>query len=304
MARAEWNTRTVDGIRRSVALARQAIERDPEHAVAYGMLALAHVVLASYTPEPADGPMELARQAAHRALELDERTADAHTALGLICLSYDWRWADAERAFRRATDLAPDDATAWSWFGFWHLSRGDGEQALLDTRRAERLNPASLIIKSQVAWVLYFMRRYAEALDQLEKTLEREPHFWRAYLNAAWCYMAAGQNEDAVHALETAVALNDYPLLRSVLARGYARAGRQPDARRLLAEIASSDRYAAAYYLAQVWSALGDDDEAGRSLEKSCDAREWHLIFLRADPGMDDLRGHAAYARVVTRVGF
>ena len=304
MARAQWNARTVDGIRRSVALATQATERDPDCAPAYGMLALAYAVLASYTPEPVNRPMERARQAARRALELDPSVTDAHTALGLVHLSYDWRWADAERAFLNATRLAPQDATAWSWFGFWHLSRGHEEQALVETRRAERLDPASLIIQTQVGWILYFTRRYAEALDQLGRTLTCDPHFWRTYLNFAWCYMATGRNEDGVHALETTVALNDYPLLRTVLARAYARAGREREARAMIAQIGSADRYFSAYYLAQAWAALGHLDEAGRLLLKACDDREWHLIFLRSDPGIDDLRGHPAYRAVVDRMNF
>ena len=209
MARDEWNSQTVDGIRRSLALARQVTERDPEHGQAHAMQALAGVVLASYTPELAARPMALARQAARRAVELDESLADAHTALGLIQLAYDWRWVDAEQSLRRTIELAPQDATAWSWLGFWRISRGDLEQALVDTRHAERLDPESLIIKTQVAWVLYFMRRYAEALDQLEKALAADLRFWRAYLNAGWCYMAMGRSEDAVRALEMAYALND-----------------------------------------------------------------------------------------------
>ena len=304
MARHEWNTRTVDGLRRSVSLASQAIDRAPGLGVAHAMLALANVVLASYMQEPSREPMERSRRAALRAIAIDDSLADAYTALGLINLSDDWRWADADRAFRRATELAPRDATAWSWYGFWNLSRGNEEQALVDTRRAERLDPESLIVQTQVGWILYFARRYAEGLDQLEKTLAREPRFWRAYLNAAWCYMAMGCNDDAVHALETTIALNDFPLLRTVLARAYARAGREGDARMTLERVGSSGEFLSAYYLAQARSALDEPEEAGRLLLDACEGRDWHLIFLRADPGLDELRSGSAYRDVADRMVF
>ena len=304
MARHEWNTRTVDGIRRSVALARQATLRDPGHGASHAMLALAGVVLASYLSEPMQGPIELAREAATRAIEIDERLGDAHTALGLIHLGYDWRWEEAERALRRATTLAPQHATAWSWLGFLHLSRGNLEQALVDTRRAELLDPASLIIKSQVARVLYFSGRHEEALGHLEETLAIDRSFWRAYMNAAWCHMAIGRTDEAVHALETAVALNDYPLLRTVLASAYARAGREPEARAALADLASSDRHLSSYILVHARLALGEIDEAARLLTRACDDREWLLIFVRVDPGVDELRTHPVYREVVDRIAF
>lgn len=304
MARSEWDARTVDSIRRSAALAQHAIERDPQHAGSHAMFALAQVVLASYTPVPGDGPMENARQAALRAIEIDKATPDAHAALGLLYLSYDWHWARAESAFRRTTELEPQNATAWSWYGFFHLSRGDAERALVDMRCAEFLAPTSLIIKTHVAWVLYFARRYSEALDQLERTLALDPHFWRAYLNAAWCYMAIGRTDEAVRVIETAVALNDYPLLRTVLAQAYARAARAHEGHTVLAAVCSSAEHISPYYLAQARLAPGEHDQAGHLLLESVEAREWHLIFVRVAPGLDGLRGHPAYREVAARIAF
>ncbi len=291
-------------MRRALELARQAILRDPGYGPAHAMEALVHAVLASYTPEPVLEHMERAREAAGRAIEIDETLADAHAAMGLVYLGYDWRWADAARAFRRATELDPRDGTARSWLGFWHLTRGNGEQALLDTRHAELLDPASLIIKTQVAWVLFFLRRHAEALDQLERTLQVDRRCWRAYLNAAFCHIAVGRNDDAVHALETAFALNELQFLRVVMARAHARAGRTREARTMLAEAVSSGQHVLSYFLAQARSAVGDVEEAGRLLVKSCVDREWILIFLRLDPAMDELRGHPAYREVVDRMAF
>jgi len=104
--------------------------------------------------------------------------------------------------------------------------------------------------------------------------------------------------------METALALNDYPLLRAILARAFARAGQLTNARVTLDNASASGQYQSSYYAAQAWLALGERDEAGRLLEQAYADREWHLIFVRLDPGLDDIREHPAYRRVIAGMAF
>jgi Tfp pilus assembly protein PilF len=254
MAKAEWNARTLNGIRRSAALAGQATMIEPGHGPSHAMMALAKVVLATYNAEPAARLMEQAKQAAFHAIEIDEELEDAHTALGLIYLAGDWSWHDSEQACRRALEINPRNATARSWLGLVRLTQGNFERALVDVRRAEQLEPDSLIIKTHVGWFLYHMRRYSEALDQLEKVMAIDPRYWRAYLNASWCYMAVGRNGDALRSSEMALALNDYTVLGAVIARVHAATGRDQKARAMLADAETSGRYYSPYYLSHAWA--------------------------------------------------
>lgn len=300
----EWNNRTLDGLRCSLALSEQAIRSDPEHGPSYAMIAMAEVVIASHTPLPVEASITRARKAALRALELDEDLADAHAALGLIVLAYDWDWEASERAFLRAVELDPSHATAWSWLGFCRIAQGKLEQALVDARRGELIDPASLIIKAQVGWFLYFMRRHAEAVDQLEKTVAMDPRHWRPYLNLAWVYTELDRLDDALKALEMASAFNHWTLLDAVSARVHARAGRRDEARHILKSLITVDRYASPYFLSHAWAALGEFDEAHGQLERSVKEREWHLLFMRADPGLDPVRESRQYKTILQRIGF
>src|SRR5438874_2027525 len=226
MSRYYWNTRTVDGFQRSIALATRAAERDPRYAPAHAALAIAYATLGSYTSESPGGPMERARQSALHALELDETLADAHLALGFVSLCYDWDFDHARSLLGRALALNPQNASAWQWHSLIHLAAGDLSRGIEFARRAVELDTSSPILKAHLSWMLYFARRYEDALEQTGLALSRDPRFWRAYFNAGWCAIQLGDYDRAVNAMETMVALNDYPTARAALVVAYARAGR------------------------------------------------------------------------------
>lgn len=301
MSRHHWNSRTLDGLRKAIALGEQAVRRDPEYGQAHVTLALASAVLASYSAEPPRPLADRARAAATRALEIDESLAEAHSALGLVCFAFDRNWDEAERAFSRALELAPRDATTHCWLGFWHLVTGDGEQALRSTRHAEELEPTSLIFRTQVSWVLYFLRRFDEALERLDDVLHQDRSFWRAYLNAAWCHMQLGEFDEAVTAIETAVALNDYPLVRAVQVNAYAAAGRPEEARALLESLLAGESFVSPYCVALAYLALDDKPAALEWLERSLEHHEWISVFARYDPWLDPIRDTAAFRRFMRR---
>jgi adenylate cyclase len=173
-----WNKRTEEGVRRGIGYFQQAIEQDPSYSLAYAGLADCYNVLGFWnfiTPKEA---YPRAMQAATRALELDEALAEAHTSLAEAKVDYDWDWPGAEKEFKRAIELKPSYATAHEWYAdYFLIAMGRQDEAIAEINRAQALDPLSLIINEDVGAVLYFARRYDQAIEQLRKTLELEPEF-------------------------------------------------------------------------------------------------------------------------------
>ena len=166
-ARFHWNRRTPEELETAIGLYRRAIERDSGFALAWSGLAESYVVPAARM-SPAEA-LPRAEEAARRALALDSTLAPAHTALAGALMTYHWDWEGAGRAFRRAMELDPRYATAHQWYGEWLAARGRTEEGVAAARRAEELDPYSMIILWNVARNLYFDRRYDEAVAQLDE---------------------------------------------------------------------------------------------------------------------------------------
>jgi tetratricopeptide (TPR) repeat protein len=279
------------------------VQRDPDYALAHAGLAVAYATLGTYTPEPPADVMEGGRAAAMRALELDGDISDAHTALGFIALCYDWSWARADEAFRRATELNPRNATAWQWHSLLYLVTGNDAEALRLVTRAEEIEPTSLIIRSHVAWTLYYSRRFHDAVDRLEQILQWDRRFWRVYFNVGWCYGQLGRHAQALTAMQTCVALNDYPAARAALAHAYARAGRVHEARQIVQELLTQQAYVSQYWLGLTYMALQETAAALRCLQHAYEHREWFLILLKREPLFDPLRSDSTFIRLVADIG-
>ena len=302
LSRHYWATRTIDGLQRGIALAEQAIARDPGYAPAYAAQAIGYVTLASYVAQPPATMMEKGRAAVRRALDLDPMQADAHQAFAFLLLCYDWDFENADTEFRRSVELDPNNASAWQMFAISRIAAGDVAQAIEFGSRAARLAPEALIVSASLAWILYFARRYSDALTEVGRAMRRDRAFWRTYFHSAWCHLQLGNYDKAVDAMETAVALNDYPGTRASLAHVYARAGRTQQAADLVASVLGGDRYASQYWLAIASVGLGDHATALAALERACATREWFLIFLNCEPMFDPLRGDRRFRSIAERV--
>src|SRR5262249_26305555 len=196
MSRAQWNVRTIDAIIQSIELARMAVARDKDYALAHATLALSLMTLASYTPRPPLPLMESARAAAIDALMLDPGIAPAHLALGAVHMMRDWDLARAEEHMNMARDLDRRDPNIPQYLSMLSLVSGRPDRALSYSRAAELLEPASLVFAAHTGWLLYFLRRFDEAAEQLRRVTTRDPRFWRAYVNASWTLLAAGRAAD------------------------------------------------------------------------------------------------------------
>ena len=305
-----WNRRTGANLQKAVGYFEQAIEKDPKYALAYSGLADCHVLLPVY-PELGSYPrdeMPKALAAAHKAVELDETLAEAHTSLARA-LASDLQLPAAMSEFKRAIELNPSYATAHQWFGECLQSQGRVEEGLAELKRAQELDPLSLIINSLLGFAFDTAGKSDEAIAQLRKTIEIDPNFWIAHFYLGDVLERRGQLKEAIVEYEKSNALQvDDPYNLADLARAYFLVGRKGEAQQLWDKLKSlSERqYVPAYSMAVVQLTFGNKDEAIRLLEKSY---EDHAPFDSADLGwilvdhrLDSLRSDPRFKNLVTRI--
>jgi DNA-binding SARP family transcriptional activator/Tfp pilus assembly protein PilF len=300
--RYEWNQRTERNLWNAVATFRAAIAADPTYAAAYAGLADAYRLLPAYAN--VDGPAALRQSlaAAHRAVELDNRSADAHTALGASLQESANDRARAAREYRTAIALDPRHVTALRWYGL-HLA-GDGafDSALVYAQRARQLDPLSPVTIGAVGTVYYFARRPKHAIRAFQDALALNPDWPTGLAVLGRVYMMAGQPELALAPLERAVQLSKSSLeSQALLARAYALVGREREARQLADRLApgTGSGYVPAVALASVYLALAEPDSALRWLRRGVELQDTDLKYLKVDPRFDGLSDEAEFQRIL-----
>ena len=301
-----WNKRTPESLKSSLDYYNQAIAKDPSYALAYAGMALTYVLLPEYSAgDPADS-MTKAKAAANKALELDNSLAEAHTALAYVLYSYERNLPESEREFRRAIELNPNYATAHQWFGGGNLvALGRFEEAIAEGKRAEEIDPFSLIVITQLAGSFNYARRFDESIGQSRKAIELDQNFYIARMGLCQCYNGKRLFQEAIAECHKARALNDDPYVLAYLIYAYASLGKRDEAVKALAQMNESakHRYVSAYTFATAYAGLGDKDQAFQWLERSNADRAYEILWIKVDPLLDNLRSDPRFADLVKRVG-
>jgi TolB-like protein len=301
-----WNRRDKPGLQKAVQYIEQAVARDPNQAKFYAGLADALALMGSLPDSPIPRPeaMERARAAAVKAISLDESSAEPHASLAFVEMHYDWNWPAAEKEFRRAIELNSSYATAHHWYAYYLMAMGRQEDSLREIRWAERLDPLSLIIQRDVADMLYYARRYDEAIAQCRKTLERDPHFALADFSLYQIYAQKKMISEMDQALGQMLVSGQEGLPILGPAPGDAIVGRVAKARKELGELQrlESQGKKLAYSIAVVYASLGDRDQAFHWLEVTYRARDGSLILLKTDPAIDPLREDPRFAELLRKM--
>lgn len=286
--------RTPEWIRKGIEDFQQAIDLDPNYALAYAGLAEAYGFLASSTGgQPPRDAYPMAKAAAAKALELDDTLGEAYCTMGFFHLLYDWDLTAAEHAYKRATELSPNFANAWDGYGFYFKATGQHEDAIRCCRRAQELEPLSLFMSLSLGWAYYFARAYDKALAQGRKVLEMDPNFGFAYWHAGMNYLQLRRYDDAINAFRKAVNLSGASVtFISYLGHAYGKAGKVREARQMLAQLESlaKRQYVSSYFLAVIQLGLGDLEQTFAYLEKAYEERAGSLAFARVEPMLDELR--------------
>jgi TolB-like protein/DNA-binding winged helix-turn-helix (wHTH) protein/Tfp pilus assembly protein PilF len=302
-----WNMLTPTGFRQAINYFQEAAKRDPKYALAYAGLADCYAVLPMISDSP---PRELfpgAQAAAARALELDDALAQAHDSDARIKLFYEWNWAESERQSVRAIALNRNLAGAHVRYAHLLSNVGRHKEALAEAERARELDPLSLITNALFGMFLFQARQYDAAVEQLQKTIRMNPHFWVGHLHLGKVYEQKGMYREAVEEFTKARDLSegDSETIAS-LGHAYALSGRQDAARDVLEELKrqSQKSYVPPYNIAMIYAALGEKDHALDWLEKGYEARDVHMIFLKVDPKWDSFRSDSRFQDLLQRMGF
>jgi len=301
-----WEKRSGDNLPKAIAFYEQAIAHDPKYALAYAGLANSYVLLPFYFSVPQRDAMAKARDAALKALQLDPKLAEGHTALGKILNFDDLDLAGAARELQRAIKLQPNNATAHQWYGNGPLdSLGRFEEAIAETERAVELDPLSPIINTDHAYPFYYARRYDESLAQVRKAMDLDPSFFYARQILGMVLQAKGDLPGAIAEFEKARKLSGDPLHLALLAVAKTKMGDTGIAQQVLAELdkVNPDRQGLAYDRALVYLAIGNKEEALRWLEQSyADHDGANLSWINVEPMLDPLRGEPRFEALVQKV--
>jgi serine/threonine-protein kinase len=294
------------GLRAAIDHFKRAIELDPRYARAYASLAQAYALLGpGYKAMPRDESYALTREAAAKALELDERLNAAHYAMSFVKFDFEFDWPAAEAHLRRALELSPSDANAHQHYGTYLSAMGDREGSIRELRLARELDPFLTERRSELAMVLYYARRYEEALAELQSGSQIDPQFEMFRFGLARVYDAMQRPREALGELESLRERND-SAKQAELARVRARLGDVKQARTLLSALEDARRQAASAVapesLAHVYVALKEPDRALALLEEGFAGRSPGLCWLKVDPRFDDLRADARFTNLLARL--
>jgi len=300
-----WNKRTREGYSKAIEQFKEAIDKDPSFALAYAGLGDCYNILSSYGLSSPNESFPLGKAAVTKALELDPNLAEAHTSMAYIKYQYEWDWAGAEREFKRAIELNPNYPTAHHWYGLALTNMGRLDEAFAELKRAQELDPLSVVIMASTGWALYHVKRYDEAIAEFQKALDMDENFVRALWGIGEPYELKNDFQKSIASLEKAHQLDNSSSVFALLAASYARANRKVEARAILNELNQQMklRYVDAYYVAEVYAALGEKEQALRSLEVAYRQRSSLVIWLKFEPKFDDLRSDARYVDLMRRVG-
>ncbi|HZI77629.1 MAG TPA: protein kinase [Gemmatimonadales bacterium] len=301
-----WNRRTPEGLRKSIALFREAQARDPGYALPYAGEADAYNVLGWWADLAPTIAFPAARTAAARAVALDPALAEAYASQAFARLYYDWDWPNAEADFKQSIALNPKYSIARQWYSQHLISSGRTEEASGQIRLAAELDPLSLIIQTTVSLIAYYAGQFDDSVTNAKRIIENDPNFGIAHRILGRALLQLGQYDEGIAQLQRAVELSAFSvMLTAEVAHGHARAGHRAAALAILADLRRTavERYVSAYDLAGIHIGLNDRASALDALEQACAERASHMIFLRVDPVFRELHGEPRFQAILGRIG-
>ena len=301
-----WNKRTGADLRKAIEYFNQAIAKDPNYALAYAGLADSYLLLSAFGAASPSDSLPQAKAAAKRALEIDDTSAEAHTSLGQILLFYDFDFAGSTREFKRAIKLNPNYATAHHWYGSGPPTcLGEFDRGIAELKRAQQLDPLSLIINADLGGAFVAARRYDEAITQLRKTIEMDPRFYFAHWNLGEALELKGQLPEAIAEYKKAAELDEDPFVLALVGQADAKLGQRDEAIKILSQLErlATKRYVANYSFAIMHMALGEKAKAIDWLERAYRDRSGpEIVGIKVDPMLDPLHGDPRFEALVQKV--
>jgi len=282
----------------------QAIELDPTYALAYTGLADAYYRLSNVYAPTREG-MPKAKAAAKKALEIDDTLSEAHAAMGIIKLFYEWDWLEAEKEFNRAIESNHNNAVAHQRYGLYFNLLGRFEEARRELELAMLIDPLSPHSYWSLTVTFFLTRQYEKAIEEVQQTLEMEHDYRPALYLLGRVYEQSGQLDQAIEVFKRILALSNAPMFLGALGHSYALSGKHPQARQVLKDLQKQSKqcYVSAYSQAIVHLALGDKNQTFSCLEKAYEDRCEMMTWLRIDPDLESVRSDLRFKDLLWRVG-
>ncbi len=301
-----WHKWTPESWQKSIEYGSQAVSLDPTHAPSYSWMGASYCTLGIFGIVSPKKAFTKAKELVEKALSLDPTLSEAHEVLGAIKLFYEWDLASVADSLKRAIELNPSNATARDLYALYLTAIGQTDAAVSEVKQALEVDPLSLIINTDVGYILYFARRYRQAAEQLQKTLELDPYFAHARYALSFVYLQEELFDEAIEEINKAVTFSGRDAASSAeLGYAYAVAGRSSEARKVLSELEKQSKhgYVDPYHIALVYIGLDDKNHAFKWLDKAYSERSREVIYLKANPVCDPLRSDPRYADLLRRVG-
>ncbi|MEP6913134.1 MAG: winged helix-turn-helix domain-containing protein [bacterium] len=306
-----WNKRTPEGLQQGIDYFQQAINTDPNYAAAYAGLADCYNMQVIYgVNQPKDG-FPKAKEAAVKALDMDETLAEAHTSLAFIKFRWDRDRVEAEREFQLAIKHKPNYAPAHQWYSSYLVAVERFDEAVAEAKRTSELEPLSFTASSHLGWILYLSGRTDEAIAQCTKILSLDPNSFPARRYLGLAYEQKGMYPQAIIEFQKGVKLSGSPLILALLGHAYAVSGKTAEARKVLSDLqdlsqsqaVETRRYVSPYTIAAIYTGLGEKDQAFKWLERAYEERDVWLMNLKVDPVFAKLRSDRRFQDLLTRAG-
>jgi TolB-like protein/class 3 adenylate cyclase/Tfp pilus assembly protein PilF len=305
-----WNERLPDKVEKGIEYFKAAIVKDSTFALPYAGLADAYTLLGNFNVLPPQQVYPEAKKAALKALTLDSMLAQAHAALGVAFMSYEWDWTSAERELQRAIEIDPNYVAARTWYAYLLTVLGRSTEAERVRQKAVELDPLSPLVHADIGLSLYLARRYDEAIKHFTQALTLDPTFILTNIPLGAAYVQQKMFNEAIAAIQQLTSgLNltsvQHPVPIAVLGHAYAAAGRKADAQMLekLLDSMAMKQYVPPYWRAAAAIGLGKKDEALTWLEKAFTDRDGSMMLLKVDPVFDQLRSDPRFVSLLKRMG-
>jgi eukaryotic-like serine/threonine-protein kinase len=299
-----WNKGTQPDFKKAADYFSQAVQKDPGYALSYAGLADSYSLLgdAGYLPPSEAWPK--AKTAAMQALDIDDSLAEAHTSLGLVKEHFEWDWAGAEKEFKRAIELNPNLATAHHWYGDYLTNMGRFDEGIAETKKAQELDPLSLIINTTMGWQFYVAGRNENAVEQLRKVLDIDPKFSPARRILEEVYAHMGKHKEAVAEREKALSLSGGPELAASIEEDFIKSGYKGVLQSWLEGLTelSKHSYVSSYSIAESYMRMDQKQKAFEWLEKAYEEHDSGLVSLAVEPMFENIRPDPRFKEILRRM--
>jgi len=299
-----WNKWTQTDFIKAADYFTQAVQRDQHYALSYAGLADTYSLLgdAGYLPPSEAWPK--AKAAAMQALQIDDSLAEAHTSLALVKEHFEWDWTGAEQEFKRAIELNPNLATAHHWYGEYLANMGRSDEGMAQTKKAQELDPLSLIINTTLGWQYYLVGQNDHAVEQLRKVLDIDPKFSpaRRILEEVFAHM--GKHKEAVAEREKALSLSGGPELAASIEEDFTKSGYKGVLQSWLDGLTelSKHSYVSSYSIAESYMRMDEKQKAFEWLEKAYEEHDSGLVSVAVEPMFESIRSDPRFKEILRRM--